>query len=106
MKKEIDYNVFISNFENEFKNEGYTKQINKFNVEDFSYWKSFKDEKGKSLYQIGVLFYDYRSIGENLIRTRFQCSILIREGVEMTVNRNISLHEFQEMAIKFFKSFH
>lgn len=72
--------------------------------EDFSYWKQYDNK-----YQIGLLIYDWRKYeqhtAEKKIGIMFECLPLRIEGrCNLSVSRNIELHEFEQMAASFYNA--
>jgi hypothetical protein len=102
------WDSWLKHTEDNLKKAGYVKYVQNFKSEDFSYWKSFKI-KEKSIYQIGILFYDFRKyiISETKedygIRFQYDCMILDTEDrIELVVNKNTNLKEFEKMSKKFY----
>ena len=109
--KKVDsqtWDSWLTEAENSLKERGYTRYEQNLKREDFCYWKTFKDGDNK-LYQIGVLFYDFRKYIDrdphaNRICTMYECMLLGEYRIDMTVSKDIDLPELEEMAIEFYNS--
>ena len=100
----IDWDKWLFDFEAKLKNKGYRKYNQKYKHEDFAYWKSIKKDD-ESLYQIGVLFYDLRQFGKQSVGASFECSILTKQRIDLSVCSDISFEDFEVMANNFYKTF-
>lgn len=81
------------------KENGYLKYLGTYKNENYSYWKTIKDNDGK-LYQIGILFYDLF----NKITIQFEC-LLIENSLNMSYCADITIEEFEAMAERFYNNF-
>jgi hypothetical protein len=100
---------WLENTEKSLRDLAYRKYNQKLKNEDFTYWKTFYKDSIKA-YQVGVLFYDFRPYSKehnfgNRIGILFQCMIAGNESrIDMTVSKEITLKEVEEMAEKFYDS--
>ncbi len=105
MKKDasITWDEWLSQYEAILSKNGYHKYFQKHKNEDFCYWKIVK-ENDKPIYQIGVLFYDFRKYDKDeRIGTMYECMILGDDGrIDMVVSKEIDFTEFELMAKKFY----
>lgn len=103
------WNEWLANAEHILGQLGYRKYVQNHKREDFAFWKSFELD-GEKIYQIGILFYDFRKYmdkdpGANRIGVQFECiPINIDCRVDLSVSKDISLSEFEEMAKTFYTS--
>lgn len=108
--KNIDLDKWLLDLHSEITKIGYTKHNKHINSESFSYFKTFRDDNHNKIYQIGVLIYDCREYGSimhenNRVGIEFHCYLLQQEGrFDLSVSHNISIGEFEEMALSFYKS--
>lgn len=103
----IDWDSWLSEFETNLKDLGYRKYVQHHKNEDFCYWKTFKNGDNK-IYQIGVLFYDFRKYAErdpkaNRISVMYQCMLLCGDRIDMDVSKEIDLPEFEAMSKTFYQ---
>lgn len=103
-----DWDSWLLEFETNLKELGYRKYVQNYKNEDFCYWKTFKNGDDK-LYQIGVLFYDFRKYAErdpnaNRISVMYQCMLLCDDRIDMDVSKEIDLSEFEAMSKTFYKA--
>jgi hypothetical protein len=94
--------------EDALEKRGYTKYKNHSERSDFSYYKTFYRGEEK-IYQVGLLFYDFRKFERadtcaNRIGVDFKCYIICDDHVCMTVNKDMSIEEFEELARVFYFS--
>lgn len=99
-----DWDNWLLDFEKKLKSKSYVKYNQKYKMEDFAYWITVKKDD-VSLYQIGVLFYDFRKFLQNRIGVQFECSILTKERIDLSVSSDITFYEFEIMASSFFDTF-
>ena len=97
--KKIDWDTWLLDYETKLKSKGFAKYNQKYKHEDFAYWKTIE-----GLYQIGVLFYDVRQFGEQRIGVQFECSLLTKERIDLSVSMDISIEDFEIMAQTFFNT--
>ena len=103
-----DWDGWLFEVETNLKELGYRKYVQNHKNEDFCYWKTFKNGDNK-LYQIGVLFYDFRKYVErdsnaNRISVMYQCMLLCDDRIDMDVSKEIDLPEFETMSKTFYES--
>lgn len=88
---------------------GYRKYSQDYKGEDFCYWKTFYGIDGKEIYQVGVLFYDFRkhiafAEAANRIGIQYDCMLLNGSRIDLSVGKEIDLPEFESMAKVFYES--
>lgn len=103
-----NWDSWLFEFETNLKELGYRKYVQNYKNEDFCYWKTFKNGDDK-LYQIGVLFYDFRKYAErdpnaNRIAVMYQCMLLCDARIDMDVSKEIDLSEFEAMSKTFYEA--
>lgn len=103
-----DWDEWLSLVEGRLKKLGYRRYSQNLKSEDFAYWKSFYDEDAK-IYQIGLFFYDFRKYADrdpiaNRISIQYECMLLGRDRVDMSVSKDIDLPEFEKMARTFYEA--
>ena len=108
MKIKTNWDEWLTNYEDHLKGLGYKKFVQNHMNEDFCYWKTFKKGEAKK-YQVGVLFYDFRKYADrdpmaNRIGTMFQCLLICDDRIDLTVSKNITLSEFENMAKTFYET--
>ena len=105
MKKSSKYwDKWQSDLEEKLKSLGYRKFIQNYKREDFTYWKTFQ-ENGEKIYQVGVLFYDFRKYDKNLnISIQYECMLLNTDRIDFSVSKEIKLEEFESMSKTFYES--
>jgi len=106
--EKINWTDWLVEYEANLKKLGYKKYIQNHKNEDFCYWKTFYKGNNK-IYQIGVLFYDFRKYKElntnsNRISVMYECMLLCNDRIDMAVSKNIDLPEFEEMSKSFYES--
>lgn len=87
---------------------GYRRYNQKHKLSDFQYWKVFKDAKGEPIYQVGLLFYDYRDKDLPIYRigVQFECMILDTEDrIDLSIHKDLTLDQFEDMAKKFYQTY-
>jgi hypothetical protein len=102
------WDEWMSLVEARLKKLGYRRYSQNLKSEDFAYWKSFYDEDAK-IYQIGLFFYDFRKYADrdpmaNRISIQYECMLLGRGRVDMSVSKDIDLPEFEKMARTFYEA--
>lgn len=100
------WDEWLSETETKLKELGYRRYVQNHKNEDFCYWKTFKNGDDK-IYQIGVLFYDFRKYAErdpyaNRTGIMYECMVLGEDRIDMCVSKNIDLVEFENMAKTFY----
>lgn len=103
-----NWDRWLLEFETNLKELGYRKYVQNYKNEDFCYWKTFKNGDDK-LYQIGVLFYDFRKYAErdpnaNRIAVMYHCMLLFDYRIDMDVSKEIDLSEFEAMSKTFYEA--
>jgi hypothetical protein len=101
------WDEWLSETETRLKEIGYKRYIQNHKHEDFCYWKTFKNGEDK-IYQIGILFYDFRKYADrdpysNRISIMYECMCLGDDRIDMSVSKNITLVEFENMAQTFYE---
>lgn len=100
----IDWDKWLIATEDKLYGLGYRKYHKGLKNEDFAYWKTFKDED-KKIYQVGVLFYDFRKYSNlNKISTQYTCMLLCDDRIDLDVSKGISITEFEAMVNTFYQS--
>jgi len=101
------WNEWLEHTEKELVSQGYVRYKQNLKREDFAYWKSFS-ENGKKVYQVGLLFYDFRKYQKDLperIGVQFECLLMDVEGrIDLSVSKDISLKGFETIARTFYES--
>lgn len=100
------WDEWLTETENKLKELGYSKYKQNLKKEDFAYWKTFTDG-GKNIYQIGILFYDFRVYqhndpNANRIGVMYECMLLGGDRIDFTVSKNIDLRQYELMAYDFY----
>ena len=101
------WDEWLSETKTKLKELGYREYAQNHKNEDFCYWKTFKNGEDK-IYQIGILFYDFRKYAdrdpyENRIGIMYECMVLGKDRIDMSVSKNIDLVEFENMAQTFYR---
>lgn len=104
----FDAETWLKSLENDLKQRGYRRFVQNFKSEDFAYWKTFYSNDSK-IYQVGLLFYDFRKFqdrlmyGYNPISITYNCLLIGDHRVELTVSKQtITIEEFEQMAKGFY----
>lgn len=87
---------------------GYRRYNQKYKLSDFQYWKVFNDDQDNPIYQVGLLFYDYRVKDLPIYRigVQFECMILDTDDrIDLSVNKDLTLDQFEDMAKKFYQTY-
>ena len=98
------WDEWLEKTEASLKELGYIKYKQNYKHEDFAYWKKLNG------YQIGLLFYDFRKNKEldpmcDVISMQYECMLIdIEDRIDLTVSKNITLDEFEEMAKIFYNA--
>lgn len=85
---------------------GYVKYEQDYKGESFAYWKIIKENE-QDIYQIGLLFYDFRRYGSNSynISVCYECMIMnVDAGVRLEISDSITLQQFEKVAQTFYES--
>ena len=104
----VDWDGWLSEFENKLSELGYRKYCQNHRYETFCYKKTFKEDN-KKLYQVGILFYDFRKYkynypSANHIGIMYDCILLGKDSIDMTVSKEIDVPAFEEIAKKFYNT--
>jgi hypothetical protein len=99
----LDLDAWLAQFESNLKDLGYNKFINGHKSADFIYWKTFYINNEK-VYQIGLLFYDFRKYQENRIGLQYECILFCDDKIDLSVSKDIDLPTFEKMAGAFYKA--
>lgn len=95
---------WLSKVEFNLTKEGYKKYVQDYKKSDYSYWKTFYSGNEKA-YQVGVHIYDFRKFDpEQIISFQYECMLIGKDYVSMTVSKNIDLPEFEAMAVDFYNA--
>ena len=102
------WDEWLSETKTKLKELGYREYVQNHKNEDFCYWKTFKNGEDK-IYQIGILFYDFRKYADsdpyaNRIGIMYECMVLGKDRIDMSVSKNIDLVEFENMAQTFYRA--
>ena len=103
------WDEWLSETETKLKELGYRRYAQNHKREDFCYWKTFKNGDDK-IYQIGILFYDFRKYSHtgdpltNRISIMYECMLLSGDRIDMCVSKDINLNEFETMSKTFYES--
>lgn len=105
---ELEWNEWSLKIERELIKIGYTKYFQHYKREDFSFWKSIK-ENDKKIFQIGILFYDFRKHiphdpMANRIGVQFECLLVGDNRIDLSVSKDISINEFETICYSFYES--
>lgn len=111
-----DWDLWLKETEENLKNLGFNRYSQNLKNEDFAYWKTFY-RGTKKVYQIGLLFYDYRKftvfshisniheVAANHISISYECYLLNKNGrYDLSVSDDITLEEFEKISAEFYKS--
>ena len=102
------WNNWLSETEGKLNELGYRRFNQQLNSEDFCYWKTFYSKDNEKIYQVGLLFYDYRKYLQkdpmaNRIGVGFKCMFIdIGSRMDLSVSDDITLFEFEDMAHTFY----
>jgi hypothetical protein len=105
---ELEWNEWSLKIEKELIKIGYTKYFQNYKREDFSFWKPII-ENGKKIFQIGILFYDFRKHNPQdpmakRIGVQFECLLINENRIDLSVSKDISVKEFETMCYSFYES--
>lgn len=108
IKENIYWKVWLQDFDKEVIDLGYRKYNQNHKSEDFSYWKTFYDGEEK-IYQVGILVYDFGMYSEeypnaNRVSVQYECYLLCDNRIDLSVSKDISLSEFEDMAKTFYET--
>lgn len=100
-----DWDLWLKETEENLKNLGFNRYSQNLKNEDFAYWETFY-RGTKKVYQIGLLFYDYREFtGHNHISISYECYLLNKNGrYDLSVSDDITLEEFEKISAEFYKA--
>ena len=97
------WTAWLNVLENTLKDKGYRKYNQSHKKEDFAYWKTIRNKKGQKIYQIGILFYDFRKYADNeRIGLLFECMLIGGDRIDLSVSKDISIDTFENMCKKFY----
>lgn len=83
---------------------GYNRYEQGYKQEDFAYWKTFHNNQ-TAIYQVGLLFYDFRKFGNNFFGFSYECHIIeVDAGVRLEISDSITLQQFEKIAQTFYES--
>jgi hypothetical protein len=95
---------WLEKTETALKELGYSKYSQDLKNEDFAYWKSFYKNDDK-IYQVGVFFYDFRKYGHERIGISYETIFInIDARIDLSVIKNITISEFEQMSETFYNS--
>jgi len=102
----VDETTWLIDVESKLREVGYRKYNQKYKKEDYAYWKVFKDDEGKDLYQIGLLFYDHKKYDPNgCMSIQFECLVLnTTAAMRFILSDNISLEQFESLSSVFYNT--
>ena len=109
MKIVINWDEWLNEKESFLKNRGYVKFNQNLRLEDFTYWKIFRDENDNKTHMVGVLFYDFRKhnsltdIGYR-IEVMYQCILLGENRIDLTISKDITIDKFEEISLVFYNT--
>jgi hypothetical protein len=109
ISKESNWDIWLDKVDTKLKSLGYIKHKQNYKKEDFAYWKTHKINN-KPAYQIGLLFYDFRKYAYHQdsiekVSVQFECLFAgIDSRIDLSVSKNITLEQFEEMALTFHSS--
>jgi len=104
--EKVDWNEWLMTMETTLKEAGYRKFTGHHKREDFGYWKSVYDGE-KKLYQIAVLFYDFRKFSDQLqgadrIGYQYECMLIGDSRFDLSVSKDdMDFKEFEKVARDF-----
>ncbi len=98
---------WLEHTEKELVSQGYVRYKQNLKREDFAYWKSFSED-GKKIYQVGLLFYDFRKYQKDMperIGVQFECLLMDVEGrIDLSVSKDISLKQFEAISRTYYEA--
>lgn len=104
----MDWENELLEQENALKEKGYIRYSQSWRSETFSYWKTFRNKEGEKLYQICVLFYDWRefsTIGSSKrLGIQYECLLIGNNRLDMACSSRKTLEEFEEMSLIFYEN--
>lgn len=105
---ELDWNDWLFRMESELKKMRYDKYFQNYKREDFSFWKIIEQDN-KKIYQIGVLFYDFRRYNKNdpmanRVGVQYECMIMCPDRIDLSVSKDMLLTDFEIMCYEFYQS--
>jgi hypothetical protein len=104
----ISWDDWLHDTESKLKELGYRKYSQHRKHEDFCYHRIYT-ENGSEIYQIGILFYDFRKYSgqdpiSNRIGIMYECMLMSADRIDMYVSKNVDLVTFENMAKTFYES--
>jgi len=103
------YDEWLYSTEKRLIESGYTRYNQNYKSSDFQYFKNFY-VGGKKVYQIGVIFYDFRKFSQQAnvpehISVSFDCLLCDIDGrIDLSISYNdIMLEIFESMSTDFYK---
>jgi hypothetical protein len=104
---DLSWDDWLVLVEEKLRSKGYIKFFQNFEKETFSYFKLVKNSKGEGVYNIGILFYDFRQYAAkdpaaDCISTTYRCHLLkLDDRVDLDISLDISIDSFETMAKEF-----
>ena len=100
---------WLKNTEDELERMGYRRYKQNYKSEDFAYWKTVCNDDGKKIYQIGLLFYDWRQYlhlnpNNDRIGIQYEAHLFGSGRVDLCVSDNMTLDLFEKMAGDFYST--
>jgi hypothetical protein len=104
MKDNFDWDNWLKEKEKFLEESGYIRYNEHLKGEDFVYWKNFIDENEEKIYQIGVLFFDFRDkYNLNRIDIEYECRLICDDCISLSVHKDIFITSFEIMSSDFYK---
>jgi len=105
---ELEWNQWLLSIERELTKMGYIKYFQNYKREDFSFWKKIKEDN-KEIYQVGLLFYDFRRHIKNdpmanRVGVQFECMLMNNDRIDLSVSKDITVVDFEIMCHDFYQS--
>ena len=99
-----DWKQYLDELHTYLTDLGFRKYNQNHKREDFAYWKKYDDK-----YQIGLFIYDFTKYDQhnlkNKVSVQFECMpIDINGRCDLSVNKEIELPEFENMAKTFYEA--
>jgi len=101
---DTDWDDYLNQLHVYMTDQGFRRYNQSLKREDFAYWKKYGDK-----YQIGIYVYDFRKFNRPELKTgvsvMFECMLHdINCRCDITVNKDLELHEFEKMAEDFYNT--